>query len=784
MNVIESQFLLSQWDFYKNDELGLNPNVLTVNSNKKAYFICEKGHSYYTSINNKNRQQTGCPICTNKIIIPGVNDLEYLRPDIAKMWDVEKNGDDKPNMFSINSNRYFWWKCNLGHSFKSNVYCMVKSKKGLNCPYCRRQVVLPGFNDLATTNPALAKEWNYEKNGNITPSNILEGSPKKYWWKCKNGHEWEASLASRSGNNCPYCAHQIVEKGVTDFESTHPELLYLWNYKKNKVLPSEIFPNSNRKYWWICNKGHEWETSSNEIVIGKRCPICAGRKVLVGFNDLLHSNPEIAKSWNYEKNKNLSPTSVTAHSQKKVWWVCEKGHEWQAIIYSRVSGRNCPICAKETMSSLPEKAILFYVRKYFADVKENVKYSWLGKREFDIFVPSLKLAVEYDGGKWHSDVENDLIKDKLAEDHKIVLIRVRDDECIPYDSSSYKILAKSQHGNLDLLVEPIKELFSLINRLFNLSIDLDIDTKRDSSLIMESLITFNKNKSLGIISPNLLKEWNYEKNGKTTPEMVTNGSQRKFWWKCDKGHEWLASVSSRTRTNSSGCPYCSNHTVLTGYNDLLTKNPLLAKEFDLIKNGVGPEQINYVSQKKYWWKCDKGHEWQVSPTVRNAGHNCPYCQGRYAWPGYNDLLTMCPAIAKEFDIQKNYPVTPDKVMYSTHHKYWWKCNRGHSYKTVTYLRTVLKTTCPVCSGNKIQKGYNDLSTLYPDIARLWNCDKNKEDIFSVGISSKKKKWWKCEKGHEWLTHIQTIIGNKGSCPICCKKSDNNQLDIFSFLDNS
>ena len=58
-------------------------------------------------------------------------------------------------------------------------------------------------------------------------------------------------------------------------------------------------------------------------------------------------NPALAEEWNYEKNTELTPEDVTANSNKKVWWKCSNGHEWQAVIYNRNKGNGCPVCAKE-----------------------------------------------------------------------------------------------------------------------------------------------------------------------------------------------------------------------------------------------------------------------------------------------------------------------------------------------------------------------------------------------------------------------------------------------------
>ena len=66
-------------------------------------------------------------------------------------------------------------------------------------------------------------------------------------------------------------------------------------------------------------------------------------QVLKGYNDLLTTNPELAKEWNYEKNENLDPSTVKATSEKKVWWKCEKGHEWKTSINCRNQGNGCKI---------------------------------------------------------------------------------------------------------------------------------------------------------------------------------------------------------------------------------------------------------------------------------------------------------------------------------------------------------------------------------------------------------------------------------------------------------
>ena len=127
----------------------------------------------------------------------------------------------------------------------------------------------------------------------------------------------------------------------------NPTLMKEWNYEKNCDLKPESFTaNSGKKVWWKCKKGHEWEATIAHRNNGRGCPYCSGRYAIKGETDLLTVNPALAVEWNYEKNGKLSPENFTANSKVKVWWKCTKGHEWQSTIANRNRGRGCPYCSK------------------------------------------------------------------------------------------------------------------------------------------------------------------------------------------------------------------------------------------------------------------------------------------------------------------------------------------------------------------------------------------------------------------------------------------------------
>jgi CRISPR/Cas system CMR-associated protein Cmr1 (group 7 of RAMP superfamily) len=132
----------------------------------------------------------------------------------------------------------------------------------------------------------------------------------------------------------------------------------------------------------------------------------------------------------------------------------------------------------------------------------------------------------------------------------------------------------------------------------------------------------------------LMKEYNYDKNKEIDLESLTLGSDKKIWWVCSKGHEWDAGIGSRYRSGA-GCPICANLKVLKGYNDLESKCPNIVKEWNYKKNKLLPDEIVYVSSKKAWWKCEKGHEWETAIINRTKenGTNCPYCSNQKILPG-------------------------------------------------------------------------------------------------------------------------------------------------------
>ena len=139
--------------------------------------------------------------------------------------------------------------------------------------------------------------------------------------------------------------------GFNDLASQNPVLAAQWDTERNGTLtPQQVTLTSNRKAWWICEKGHSFQAVIASRAKGTGCPYCTNRKVLAGFNDLATVEPRIAAEWHPTLNGALTPEMGTVGSTKKVWWECPLGHVWKAAIYPRTGAKKCgcPVCAGKT----------------------------------------------------------------------------------------------------------------------------------------------------------------------------------------------------------------------------------------------------------------------------------------------------------------------------------------------------------------------------------------------------------------------------------------------------
>jgi hypothetical protein len=617
----------------------------------------------------------------------------------------------------------------------------------------------------------LLKTWHPSNNVGLNPNDIPSTSSLKVWWKCNNGHSWEATVRDRkSGRGCPYCSNKKV--CIDNCLATlNPTLAEEWHTDKNgDFTPYDVTPKSDKKAWWMCQLGHTWEAQVKHRSNGTGCPYCDGKKVSI--ENCLETNfPKIAIEWHPTKNKGLTPKDVTAKTDKKVWWLCPKKHEYFSSISKRtVSRRGCPTCSSAWKTSIREQSVFYYLRQVFTDVENRAEIQSEKKKfEMDIYIPSLKLAVEYDGHHHAKSkvITHDEKKNQILQENGIQLIRIRQSE-LPKIRPFGSHVIKTDNKSLDFLKESIDKMFDFIVYQYTLNPDLvskieqarKLDINEHQYNIMDQIYRVELGKSLVSVNLEAAKDWHPTKNGNLLPSHVSPASNKVVWWQCTKGHEWTATIDARHLRNNA-CPECTLES-----NCLGNKYPDLIKEWDEEKNGkLTPYQFSYGSTKVVWWKCLKNHSWQEQPQLRIRGLGCPFCAGKRVNLD-NCLATVNPELAKEWHAEKNGRLTPFDVTKSSGKVVWWLCSKkGHEWEARIASRNK-GNGCPFCAGKRVFKD-NCLETEDPILASQWHPTRNTKTPNEVTAHYGKKVWWYCENGHEWEATVDKRYRAKTrKCPVC------------------
>jgi hypothetical protein len=399
-----------QWHPTLNGDLRVGS--VTSGSTKKAWWLGPCGHEWDAMVNVRTLQSQGCPYCTGKRLLAGYNDLATVAPQVASEWHPTKNGDITPNAVKAGSSDKVWWLGSCGHEWYAQIRQRVQKNSG--CAICSNQLTVPGINDLATTHPALALLWDNEKNDKPA-TEVNAGSKKKAYWKCTNNHEFVRPIAEQSlklNGYCFECSPKNIVPGINDFQTLHPDIAKEWHPTKNGDLkPSTVSPESHNKVWWVGSScGHEFfAVIRNRAKKSTGCTICSNQQVLRGYNDLASLRPDFHLEWHPTKNGNLNPYEIVLGSSKRVWWLCSKGHEWEVRPADRVNYKTgCPACNASTYISKPEQAIADFIASKGFTVKQSdrslLKGSGIGAKEIDIVIPEAKLAIEFNGLYYHTEI--------------------------------------------------------------------------------------------------------------------------------------------------------------------------------------------------------------------------------------------------------------------------------------------------------------------------------------------------------------------------------------------
>lgn len=279
--------------------------------------------------------------------------LSQSHPHLAAFWHYKKNCGYGPEDFSYGSTTEVWWICERfsDHIFQKDIahYVSQAARKYRGCPYCASRK--PFRTNWLHSYARIAKEFHPTKNGKLTPKHVVAGSEIPCYWLCPDkGHVYRLAPAKRvrQGQNCPKCNLRVR----ADLRK-YPKAMKMFDIKKNKEIDFTSVAPTDR-IWWRCHKAKDHVFKAGFYKHNRpepQCPFCANKKPSSTNN--LAMDKRLAKEFHPTKNGSLKPKNLTQGCHIKIWWKCKKGpdHEWQAEVYSRNKGTNCPFCAHFRLSA-------------------------------------------------------------------------------------------------------------------------------------------------------------------------------------------------------------------------------------------------------------------------------------------------------------------------------------------------------------------------------------------------------------------------------------------------
>lgn len=352
-------------------------------------------------------------------------------------------------------------------------------------------------------NPIAAMEWDYERNGDLTPDNVGGMSEKEVYFVCKNNHKWKTKVRYRTSNKgknveCSYCSGHRTIPGETDFLAVCKNAVDFWDFETNKDLdPTQLLPKSNKEVNFRCPKGHTFKKKINDFTDHPNCPKCLSKNGLQ--KSLSEVNPIAAKQWNYDLNGELSPDDIASQSKFTAHFICltNPKHEWTQSIRNRTRKNrknvDCPYCSGRKV--IPRETDFFAICKEAIDL-------WDFNKNLNIdpynLLPHARTKVNF----------------KCTNGHEF--------------TNDIRSFTRSPHC-------PI----------------CHSEEKKD----------FLEKNSLKVLYPNLVKdEWNYISNALLAdPNKIFPHSIQPFFWKCSKcGSAYIATPKLRVENHIRKVETCKN----------------------------------------------------------------------------------------------------------------------------------------------------------------------------------------------------------------------------------
>ena len=220
--------------------LASNLSVGLAMNDKKVWWRCIQGHEWIAKIADRY-YGSQCPYCEGHMLYKGFNDLASNYPELAKEWS-EKNAPKRADEVFPKSRENVWWKCRVcGYEWRAVIDSRVK---GSSCPVCSDRVVVAGVNDLATTDPELISEWDYDRNTMISPEQVHRNSLRIVWWIYSNVlMDFSNGIRVRSSDFRNFSKLGVFDIAVPDIDEQNRIVDFL--DEKCNIIDSLVIDNEN-----------------------------------------------------------------------------------------------------------------------------------------------------------------------------------------------------------------------------------------------------------------------------------------------------------------------------------------------------------------------------------------------------------------------------------------------------------------------------------------------------------------------------------------------------------
>jgi len=463
-----------------------------INCGTKMLWECEKKHQWYASFNSIN-QGHWCKICTR---------TKHTLDDCKRI--AEARGGKCLSEEYVNCNIKMSWECACGYKWEAPF---TRIKRGAWCKKCH--------NESQKGSTAYSIEYCQdlaESHGGKCLSEKYISFNTKMLWECEEKHQWSAKFGHiKDGHWCRTC--------FDNSRLTLKDAQILAKKKNIKCLSMEC-TNSFTSMVWECEYGHVWNSSYTEIRRGSKCSVCEKIKKLETAQSLAEKkngkclsksyvDPMVKMKWEchcgciwyasysfirtgkwcpecYERgvkqNTKYTIEQCKEEARKRggkclsdqyincktpLEWECAEGHIWQAT-WDKINNRKqwCPSC-KFWKS---QRELFDILEDIFSDsfvIKYNYRgFEWLKLKkhlEIDIWIPELKIAIEYDGEQHFKPVKRfgglkGFIKTRKRDEIKNIKVAQHPEDVkyfirIKYDEPLKKehILQRLQEKNIPIL---------------------------------------------------------------------------------------------------------------------------------------------------------------------------------------------------------------------------------------------------------------------------------------------------------------------------------------------